>query len=269
MGGGRLDGAATQAKMQAGAAPGVHVRRKATSSPRGRPATSPASTHSRGAPLDPRRQPTAVPARARRRTQDERSAETREKLLLSAVHAIAQHGYAAATTSVIAERADVSRGALQYHFRSKDDLIVAMMEVVAVELNFRLDTSALRTRRLEDRVETLIEHYWEIFQGPLFRAALSVWLIVGDNPALASRIDTSLKPLRGDISHVWHELFADVGRSDEELTSLLRVVQGAVRGAAVAQMAGRSAHDLQEDRRQLARMAVLALMPSDTPAGER
>ena len=203
--------------------------------------------------------PPTAPGRRPQRTQDERSAETRESLLHAAIQAIARHGYPAATTTVIAEIAKVSRGALQYHFKSKDDLIVAMMEAIAVELNLRFDVSALASRSVKIRIETMIEHYWEIFQGPMFRAGLSVWLIVGDDPALAARIEASLKPLRGDIPHVWHDLFSDVDLPEGELASLLRVVQGAVRGAAVAQMAGRSTVNLQEDRRQLARIATLAL----------
>src|SRR3546814_13069479 len=58
----------------------------------------------------------------RRRTQEERSAETRESLVAAAIEVLAEVGYVAATTAAIAERASVSRGAIQYHFESKTDL---------------------------------------------------------------------------------------------------------------------------------------------------
>src|SRR3546814_12494567 len=69
----------------------------------------------------------------RRRTQEERSAETRESLVAAAIEVLAEVGYVAATTAAIAERASVSRGAIQYHFESKNDLVVAIMEAIAGE----------------------------------------------------------------------------------------------------------------------------------------
>src|SRR3546814_18096579 len=66
---------------------------------------------------------------------------TRESLVAAAIEVLAEVGYVAATTAAIAERASVSRGAIQYHFESKNDLVVAIMEAIAVELNFRFDVA--------------------------------------------------------------------------------------------------------------------------------
>src|SRR3546814_9213398 len=100
----------------------------------------------------------------RRRTQEERSAETRESLVAAAIEVLAEVGYVAATTAAIAERASVSRGAIQYHFESKNDLVVAIMEAIAVELNFRFDVAELAKHPVEIRLDRMIEHYWRVFQ---------------------------------------------------------------------------------------------------------
>src|SRR3546814_4245504 len=112
----------------------------------------------------------------RRRTQEERSAETRESLVAAAIEVLAEVGYVAATTAAIAERASVSRGAIQYHFESKNDLVVAIMEAIAVELNFRFDVAELAKHPVEIRLDRMIEHYWRVFQTPMFRARLSLWV---------------------------------------------------------------------------------------------
>src|SRR3546814_9011841 len=72
-------------------------------------------------------------------------------------------------------------GAIQYHFESKNDLVVAIMEAIAVELNFRFDVAELAKHPVEIRLDRMIEHYWRVFQTPMFRAGLSIWVaLTGD-----------------------------------------------------------------------------------------
>ena len=68
------------------------------------------------------------PPRRKRRTQKERSAETRALLLDVTVECLAELGYAGTTANVIAERAGLSRGAQLHHFGSKGQLVIAAME---------------------------------------------------------------------------------------------------------------------------------------------
>ena len=195
----------------------------------------------------------------RRRTQEERSAETRESLVAAAIEVLAEVGYVAATTAAIAERASVSRGAIQYHFESKNDLVVAIMEAIAVELNFRFDVAELAKHPVEIRLDRMIEHYWRVFQTPMFRAGLSIWVALTGDAALAARVEASLKDLREHISVVWHELFSDVPVSSRELDAVLHIVMAALRGSAVAFMGGRGSANFLEERRVLRAMALHAL----------
>ena len=54
-----------------------------------------------------------------RLTQDEKTAETRRRLLDAAIVCLIERGYSNTTTSEIAERAGLSRGAQLYHFPKK------------------------------------------------------------------------------------------------------------------------------------------------------
>lgn len=208
------------------------------------------------------------PARARR-TQEERRAETREALINAAIHVIAEIGYTATTTSMIAKRASVSRGALQYHFASKADLTVAIMEAIATELNLRFDVSGLARAPLETRLAQMIEHYWQVFQGPMFRAGLSIWMaLAGDRP-LAARVEASMKHVRQGISSVWHELFRDVPCSTHELETVLHIVMAAMRGSAITFVAGRASSDFRDERRQLCQMAFNTLRQFSARSAQR
>lgn len=71
--------------------------------------------------------PTGSSFRARL-TQDEKTAETRRRLLDAAIVCLIDRGYANTTTSEIAERAGLSRGAQLYHFPTKEELLTRAVE---------------------------------------------------------------------------------------------------------------------------------------------
>jgi TetR/AcrR family transcriptional regulator, acrAB operon repressor len=63
---------------------------------------------------------------AARRTADE-AAATRESLIDAALEVFSERGYAAARLEEIAERADLTRGALYHHFSDKAELYLAVL----------------------------------------------------------------------------------------------------------------------------------------------
>lgn len=65
-----------------------------------------------------------------RRTQAERSAATREILLAATINALYELGYGATTTTIVTERAGISRGAMLHQFRTKADLMTFVVEAV-------------------------------------------------------------------------------------------------------------------------------------------
>ena len=84
--------------------------------------------------------PTAViHADPPRRTQQERRSSTRTAILAAAADAVVETGPSTGLGE-IARRAGVSTGALQYHFASKTDLLVAVVEVGWNELVERATT---------------------------------------------------------------------------------------------------------------------------------
>lgn len=75
---------------------------------------------------------------APRRTQAERRAETRGRLLAAARELFAAKGYAATGREEVAERAGVTRGALYHYFDSKADLFAAVVGGLDEELARRV-----------------------------------------------------------------------------------------------------------------------------------
>ena len=115
-----------------------------------------------------------------RRTQAERRAETRGRLLDATLECLAELGYTGTTTTEVVRRAGLSRGAQVHHFPTKAELVVAAVEHLFHRRHeeFR-QAFAERERTLDAALDLL----WEMFQGPTFDAWLE--LVVAGRPHLA------------------------------------------------------------------------------------
>src|ERR1700761_2841821 len=78
--------------------------------------------------------PVAEPALRMRRTQRERRASTRARIIDATITGLAERGYQATTTRRVAELAGVSPGTLAHHFPSRLDLITSTLEEIGQRL---------------------------------------------------------------------------------------------------------------------------------------
>ncbi|MGC8120594.1 TetR family transcriptional regulator [Marinobacter sp. VGCF2001] len=76
-----------------------------------------------------------------RKTKEEAEA-TRESILDAAEHVFMEKGVARASLEQIARTAGVTRGAIYWHFRNKQDILDAMLERVRGPLGEMLDTTS-------------------------------------------------------------------------------------------------------------------------------
>jgi AcrR family transcriptional regulator len=120
-----------------------------------------------------------------RRTQEERSAETRGRLLDATIDCLTDLGYAATTTTVIAERAGLSRGAQLHHFPTKAELVAAAVEHLTRRISDELFEEAAKLPADGDRVSAAVDLLWARFSTPMFPA----WLEL----LVASRTDAELR----------------------------------------------------------------------------
>lgn len=83
----------------------------------------------------------------RRRTQQERSADTSERLLRATIDLLYERGFYRMSAAEIADRADVSRGALNHHVTSKDDIVISAIRHQLQASTARLHEMARTIRR--------------------------------------------------------------------------------------------------------------------------
>ncbi len=115
-----------------------------------------------------------------RRTQAERTASTRARLLDAAIDVLVDLGYARTSTQEIARRAGVSRGAQLHHFPTREALVVAAVE--------HLVERRLAEFLTVDRDGAGLELLLDAFSGPLFHAALELWVAARTDPSLHAAV---------------------------------------------------------------------------------
>jgi AcrR family transcriptional regulator len=126
--------------------------------------------------------------RGARRTQAERTAAMRQRLLDATVDCLVTYGYAGTTTSRVAEMAGVTRGAQIHHFRSKEDLVIAAVEHLAGQRMQRAIDELWRIKASEDTPSAILDFLWEVHRSKLFVAAVELWIAARTDAALATQI---------------------------------------------------------------------------------
>jgi AcrR family transcriptional regulator len=132
--------------------------------------------------------PDAVETRSGRRTQAERSAAMRQRLLDATIDCLVTYGYAGTTTHRIAQRAGVTRGAQIHHFRSKEDLVVAAIEHLAQQRVQKAIGDLDMIRENPDTATAILDFLWSLHQGPVFVATIELWIASRTDKVLAAQI---------------------------------------------------------------------------------
>ena len=124
-----------------------------------------------------------------RAPKQDRSRATRERLLAATIRVLAEGGWPAATVGAVAAAAEVSRGAAQHHFPTREDLITAALEHMFAERMEQVRASgpsaaADRRTLVREVVHTVVAQYTD----DMFKAALHAWTAAVSDPALRDRL---------------------------------------------------------------------------------
>lgn len=178
-----------------------------------------------------------MPTPTVRRTQAERSAHTRTLLLDATVASLVERGYAGTSTTEVARRAGVSRGAQTHHFPTKSDLVVAAVEHVFTtqERAFRTAFDALPHERRT--LEAAVEILWTIIDGPAYGAVLELIVAARTDPELSAVVQGVAAGFEASIRNILGELFPDL--ADTEFgADLVGFAFATLQGAAISASVG-------------------------------
>jgi len=158
-------------------------------------------------------------APATRTPQQDRSRATRQRLLEAAVDRLAELGWARTTVAVVAAHAGVSRGAAQHHFPTREALFTAALDHMA---DVRIAEIRRRGGDRHNGTEAVLGLIVSFYTGPLFRAAVQVWVQAAADEALRSQ----LVPLEARLARETHAIAVELLGVDESRPGVRETVQG-------------------------------------------
>jgi len=173
-------------------------------------------------------------SKKKRRTQEERSATTRRKLIESAVTCISELGYLNSTVEVVANHAGVSRGAVQHHFGSRNDLLVAVVDEFGMALSTSDDIPANLT--LAERVSAAIDLTWAVLKTPHFLAVVQIWLTMRHTRAIRPTIAKKIRLIEQMLDTEWQMLFREVAVPPATVVAIRHLVLATLRGLALRKL---------------------------------
>ncbi|MEP9416885.1 TetR/AcrR family transcriptional regulator [Gordonia sp. VNQ95] len=184
---------------------------------------------------------TTARSSAAREPQQERSRLTRERLLGATIDTLARDGWAAATVSIVAERAGVSRGAAQHHFPTREALITAALEQVFEDMTASASTVQDEMPDGEDRVAAAIDRAVALYTGVTFKAALQVWAAAASDPALRELI----LPLEAKFARAAHQVtvaMLDPSGTNPKVHRIAQITLDLARGLGLADTLSDDSH---------------------------
>lgn len=195
-----------------------------------------------------------------RRTQEERSEKSRSELLQSAVDTIAELGLANATIATIAKRANLTPGAVQHHFGTRDPLLLAILDDFGRRLSEVVAKPLLsQGRPVSERITLLLDETWSLFEQAHFIAVTEILLFSRSDPRLHRTIRAKTNAIAVMMDERWLQVFSDLKIKPQRIAAVRRLAQGAMRGLALRSNHFEPRADLGAERDLLRELVIAAL----------
>ncbi len=164
-----------------------------------------------------------------RRSQADRRAETRAKLIVAARELFVDSGFADTATPDIVRKASVTRGALYHHFKDKADLFRAVAEEEAKAISHHIDQE---TRNVADPEQAMVTGSNAFFDAMLVPGRVRLLMeeapaVLGHSVAVALTRANGTAELREGLSRALPE------HSPKQIDALTNLLSAAFDRAAL------------------------------------
>jgi AcrR family transcriptional regulator len=166
-----------------------------------------------------------------RRTQGERRAATRAALIESAVVCINAMGAAAVSTAQIAADAGVTRGAVQHHFGSPEELYLAVVEHGWEEIAAGYRKAPGVETAVDKRIIRWGKSLVEAYTGAAALAGYEMLVHYRGNADFVARHLPLGLAADEELDRLWVDAFSDTGLSRTRLVGIRHTVRTFMLGA--------------------------------------
>ena len=165
--------------------------------------------------------------------QTERTRAMRQRLLEATIECLVEEGWSGTSTTLVSQRAGVSRGAQLHHFPTKSDLVLAAVDHLSTARQEELRAHGAELPRGPLRTRAVLEMLAEQFTGPLFLAALELWVAARTDPSLREAV-SDLEARMGRDAHRHTVEALGVDESQAGSRELVQATLDLIRGLGLA-----------------------------------
>ena len=197
-----------------------------------------------------------------RRTQAERSSATQARLLEAALACLVELGYSGTTTTVVAERAGVSRGAQLHHFPTRAALVAAAVEYLYARLTETYRDGFARLPRGAARLRAAIDLLWSMFTEPRYAAVLELFTAARTDRELRAHLQPIAERHQANVYRLARAYFPQAAGLGREFDAVLTLVLDAMQGMASTRIVHGHGPSEAERLDALYHVAARALAPA-------
>jgi AcrR family transcriptional regulator len=172
-------------------------------------------------------------------TAGESAPATRARLIEATIDCILEEGLYRASSNRIAERAGVTWGVIQYHFGTRESLLLATFQEGMQELIDTLESAAITGATFEARLESLADVIWRFYRQPRFVAYEQLTLNLLRDPTMDAATVRLVRRQQAKIGARLTELTTQVtGREIADVlpaSALLHILRGLAIGLVLSE----------------------------------
>jgi AcrR family transcriptional regulator len=160
---------------------------------------------------------------------------TRRAVIDAAVACILERGFYRASSNEIARRAGVTWGVIQYHFGTREALMLAVLEDGAQHFTETLVAATIDATTVAGRIEQLLDILANHYGRPEYLAYLQVALNMDHDPATSAEVRATMQAVAARSTEQLRALVRDALGSATSQPDLASTVFLVLRGFVVSQ----------------------------------
>lgn len=167
------------------------------------------------------------------RTQAERRAITRRTLLDATIEMLLHSGLSTCSLAAVARRAGLTTGAVQHHFKTKAELMRAVIaeRLFAIDESFDWDWSAKQS--IAKRCERMIAYQWAFYGNPKYLAIWDIILGARTDDHIQNEIREWQRSGTRSFERVIKKAFSDQNLTQANAAAIQYFLNGHLRGLAL------------------------------------
>ena len=201
----------------------------------------------------------AAPKKSAPRTNAEMTAHTTRRILRATCDSVAALGYAGTTLAIISEKVGVSRTALLYHFRSKDELMVAAIGRIFDDLQDYHHQDANPASTISERIVAALKKSYLWTQSPDHTALMELSLAARRSPSLGALVNAALHQHNSRFDVEWDALLLSAGIPAERSGLIRDFGVSTLRGLSLSRLLKGDAASIERQMQMLTRIVVEAI----------